>query len=400
VPDRNLHRLPIDVWVSDRRQPDLAELTGPAADYAQRYEQARESDALTARAEALWGLVARGGESLAWCRSRLESGDPVSIGDACGVLAWVGTPPDLVPPLRRLLTQLPDGEARDCVYALLPESARGENDAVAEQGPPDEDLLGGSMAPFTSVIWYVEAPLEATIRRRQKEPVGPPPYRYQPTGPIDWLNAKLQVALRRPDPLNPNSPVKTHDTRLRAPLPQLLTRLEPFAMPSWKSLWVRTDSDWTAVFSQGSDLSWVAGLARRLKTRVLRTSYHPDVRRGKQIVSHGGCAFWLYDGTREDLAPLYGLRSIQASRQSGWSWDEHGEVQPFEETERYSARRIAQRFDLPMLNRYCAALGIRRADPDFYGPDALLEELSRKRWKREPRMMSSAEWRAEHQTSS
>ena len=379
--NRNLVRLPIDVWASDRQKHELTTLVASVREYADRYEAAIKAQDFAGRVGALWGLVARGDESRGWCGDRLQSGNPESISDACGVLAWIGTAADLVPVLQQLLAELPDGEARDAVYEVLPADQRGENDAAADQGASSEELLGGAMAPFTHIIWYVQASLEQAIAARETGgPTGPPPYRYRAHGPIDWLSAKFQVALGRPDPLSPNTPANTRQTNVRGPLPVLLSHLQPHSIPGVKSLWVRTDGEWTAVFSQGSDLSYIADYARRLKTRVLRTSYRRDAKEGSRIISHGGCSFWLYDGARGDLAASgYALRSIQASRQSGWQWDEHGEVQPFEETNRYAARRVAERFDLGMLNRYCGQLGIRREDPGFYGPDAILMEIIRKR---------------------
>ena len=104
-------------------------------------------------------------------------------------------------------------------------------------------------------------------------------------------------------------------------------------------------------------------LARTLPTRALRTSYAPGE----------DCAFWLFDGAREDLGPLWYVRTIQASRHdSGWRWDLSGEPQDFEDLEAYTARRIHQRFERARLNAYCRALGIERETPAFYGPRALL----------------------------
>lgn len=367
VTPANRKRLPIDVWVSDRRMPDVSGLVASVAEYAAGYDRAMQRRDFAARVEASWGLVARGEDALRWCLERLRSGDPEAVSDACGVLAWLGTPRRFWPVLRRLLRELPDGEARDAVDEALPEGARGDIDAVAGEQPPSEELFGGAMAPFTSIVYYVEAPLDAVMAARRR-----------------W-----NAGIRFPE----------KHRSLRGPLAELLTRLEPWAMPSWKSLYTRTTGGWTAVFSQGSDLSSVDHDASLLRTRVLRTAHSPDIKVRGRMVSYGSTAFWLCDGTREDLAPLHGLRSIQASRQSGWSWVEHGEVQPFEETERYGARRIADRFDLPMLNRYCAALGIDRANAAFHGPDAVLVEIVRRRRTRPPRSMSSAEWRARHRPS-
>ena len=48
------------------------------------------------------------------------------------------------------------------------------------------------------------------------------------------------------------------------------------------------------------------------------------------------------------------------------------ETQPFEEPEHYKERRIRDRLTDEMLERYCAALGIRLFDKAFYGPSGFL----------------------------
>lgn len=95
-------------------------------------------------------------------------------------------------------------------------------------------------------------------------------------------------------------------------------------------------------------------------------------------------------------ADIEGGRTIQASRQSSrWEWHESGEPLPFEDPTRYAAKRVRDRFDLEALNDYCAQLGIRRADPSFYGPHAILEELDASSWP-SIRLLPGARWRAEH----
>ena len=44
-----------------------------------------------------------------------------------------------------------------------------------------------------------------------------------------------------------------------------------------------------------------------------------------------------------------------------------GEVQPFEQIDRYAARRVADRVTAELLEAYCRAFGIHLFDVDFYG---------------------------------
>lgn len=70
------------------------------------------------------------------------------------------------------------------------------------------------------------------------------------------------------------------------------------------------------------------------------------------------------------------IRSISLTEDDGrWRFDTDGTVQPFEDTERYSARKVVDRFTESMLVEYCSALGLQSFDPAFYRPgDAVLVE--------------------------
>lgn len=52
-----------------------------------------------------------------------------------------------------------------------------------------------------------------------------------------------------------------------------------------------------------------------------------------------------------------------------WDFVDHGEPLPFEDLQRYTARRVRDRFDQQLLVRYAAAVGLRPFDEDFYAPD-------------------------------
>ena len=125
-------------------------------------------------------------------------------------------------------------------------------------------------------------------------------------------------------------------TDLREPLPRMLERLAPAATPSWKQLFVAAGS-WTAIFSQGSDLTTSDCLGKVLGRRNLRTHYEPRLIQDGRVVSHGDCALWLRDGAQP-------VRNIQATFQSRWQWHLDGEPQPFEDLDAYTARHIPGRF--------------------------------------------------------
>lgn len=220
--------------------------------------------------------------------------------------------------------------------------------------------LEGAHEPFTSTIWFVDAPFPEVVEARRR-----------------W-------AARLP---NHGNVLRWSDEA--GPLDRLLSLLEPYAMPSWKSLVVETSGAWTAVFSQGSDLSYVAHYAVELQTRVVRTNWSPHVVRDGEVRRYGDASMWLFDAGRAE-------RSIQASRQDArWVWIDDGDPLPFEDVARYRARLVRDRFDLGALNDYCSSLGIDRANPSSYGRRAVLEEQDTSTWRSVP-TMPAARWRAEH----
>ena len=52
---------------------------------------------------------------------------------------------------------------------------------------------------------------------------------------------------------------------------------------------------------------------------------------------------------------------------AGWEFNTRGVPLPFEQVDRYSSVRIADRFTAEMLGAYCRALSIDCFDPGFYG---------------------------------
>ncbi|MFJ3488189.1 hypothetical protein [Leifsonia aquatica] len=88
----------------------------------------------------------------------------------------------------------------------------------------------------------------------------------------------------------------------------------------------------------------------------------------------GGLQF-LWAREPEDV-----IRYIQLSEdRPRWGMYFGGEPQPFEEPERYTARRLRDRFDSGMLERYCQAIGIDVFNPDAYGPEGVIVDISKRR---------------------
>src|SRR5262249_42124956 len=167
----------------------------------------------------------------------------------------------------------------DALFLALPASVARELSGDPEERIGHEELvgvpLGGEGEPFTSIIYFIRARYERVLTDRAA-----------------WTRE-----------LGENR----ETIALEGPLVRLLDALEPACIPGWKALYVATDADWTAVFGQGSDLSYVSHYAKRLGTIVVRTSYSPHVVRDGVIKQYGDTAWWMTDGSRADLAPSYGL---------------------------------------------------------------------------------------------
>ena len=161
------------------------------------------------------------------------------------------------------------------------------------------------------------------------------------------------------------------DTGLHDAIPHLqplTTRVRPREL-----LATTANPDWVAYVdcpARGSDPDGpMYVLSQRLGGRGLSATLIPDAPRDGSGGRWGGRIMWLHDNR-----PGRESRSIAVIQDgSHWEFDAHGPMQDFEEPEAYSARRVRDRFTPDMLLRYCAALGLRPWDDDFYpGPCVLL----------------------------
>lgn len=141
-----------------------------------------------------------------------------------------------------------------------------------------------------------------------------------------------------------------------------------------KRLLSATRSRWTAYFINGypfgdvhTEPSW---LAEHEHARSLSVILVEDVPRSIP----GSVQFVWRDATGAEPAH----RIIEAHKESRWEFRAYGEPLPFEELERYQAKKIRDRLTIDMVERYCRHLGIELFDPDFYFGDAYIieEELA------------------------
>jgi len=170
---------------------------------------------------------------------------------------------------------------------------------------------------------------------------------------------------------------------LEADLSRALQSLEP--LDSGNVLYVTTKSIWTAVF-QGcvgvtSPFSQISYPAEALQCRgVIVTCVEDtfDDRTGEG--QYGGVSFEMFaahpipDGSGDPLVYVANTERVVSAIHDTGGWDFHtfGTPKEFEKTETYTRRRIRDRLTAELLEEYCAALGIRLFDADFYGPHCAL----------------------------
>lgn len=155
------------------------------------------------------------------------------------------------------------------------------------------------------------------------------------------------------------------------PIIRLLQSLLPLQEPYKKRLLVETRSSWTAVFDNsrsGDDTFPPTYLATENGRRAVEARHTPPSQH-----QFPATQFHLFGATGEP--PLQYVRTIDAGIfDSGrWSFQTSGVVQPFEQTEAYTRRKIRDRFTRDMLLAYLAALGIMADQPTFYGRGVLAE---------------------------
>ncbi len=165
--------------------------------------------------------------------------------------------------------------------------------------------------------------------------------------------------------------------RFDAPLSEALLSLEPLTTPLDRYLLIETQSNWSAIFSNGlrvNDVfSPVSYLSEVLKCQGLLVNFTPDRSRnaGKDAFQiWGAVTFSLYGPEKTDW--LNRIRHVGVTNDvGGWEFAEEGKVQPYEQTENYRKGKVVDRFTVEMLKSYCKALGIELFDADFYGGHCL-----------------------------
>lgn len=152
-----------------------------------------------------------------------------------------------------------------------------------------------------------------------------------------------------------------------------LQRLLPLSTPYNRYLFVATDSNWTAVFSNDKNGSGcpehISRLAVELGSITIHAGHIPHTLSRDEKTGYNGGTYIGINGPRDSAAGSL-VRSVSAIYESGWGFDEWGKRLPFEQPDKYALRRKKDRFTPEMLDVYLRHYGIRLFDESFYLPES------------------------------
>ena len=161
----------------------------------------------------------------------------------------------------------------------------------------------------------------------------------------------------------------------------LLTQLQPLSGNTSRFLFMGTaepvapGGPWTCMFKnawQGTDSGSESVAYAYRGFRVVTVVSAPS--NLDTATNQGGYGHHEFDLTWQDLAiergfdnRTVGVAQFESLRR--WDFVIGGPVQPFEDTGRYIARKVTDRFTQEMLIAYAAAVGLRPFEEAFYAPD-------------------------------
>jgi hypothetical protein len=208
-------------------------------------------------------------------------------------------------------------------------------------------LLSERFAPITESFGFLEVPLNEAV---------------QALG--DWRKRLYRAVTVTP---------------LSAGFPESLRALEPLVAGTRPREMLVSAGKWTVYFDCGANgtdaVSVVGNLSRLLKCQAVLVTSKPDIRYVPGVTpGRSGHVLWELLGPIETDFLNY-VRSVGVTFDEGrWRFDASGTVQDFEDTQAYASRRIRDRFNSEMLERYCQEMGIDVFNPDIYGPECVLFE--------------------------
>lgn len=163
-------------------------------------------------------------------------------------------------------------------------------------------------------------------------------------------------------------------------LDETLQSIEPFESP-WTRELIFDCGDWTGYLNNqidGGDPSAAAPyLSSALGVDLIVAIHAP-----RHSPGHESTQMWVLGPQGEP--PLMYRRTIAADCADGrWSWHESGDPLPFEDPDRYTARRVRDRFDRPTLLSYLRANGIDADSRSFWGQGLVVTQSVSYRTRKE-----------------
>lgn len=230
-------------------------------------------------------------------------------------------------------------------------------------------LFGGRWMPLTRALTFIEGTLDEVVEA--------------------WMGWRGTAVLNRT-----GYPMRVRP--IRGDLEQQLRQLLPFVGPmSRKTLFTPTadpipdaavpGGPWVCVLND----NWVAGGAkdaaggltpRGLRAITVESSPSSlDVEKNTGFYGLHRLGVHWHDPTEKFGTGGRSIGIAQFENIRTWNFVDHGEPLPFEDTRHYTAKKVQDCFTQQLLIRYCAALGLRPFDADFYAPDrvgVLIEDTS------------------------
>jgi hypothetical protein len=156
-------------------------------------------------------------------------------------------------------------------------------------------------------------------------------------------------------------------------LREAVTKILPIAPAlATRSLFVGTRGPWVAFFENGMGgadaFPAMSFMAVSLGCAGVRVCAIPNTYSKKTGVGrYGAMALEVYGSSGDALGRVWNV-SVQ-NEYGKWRFERSGAIQPFEDVERYGDKIVSKRFDLEMLERYLAAMGVTPFDTEFYRPE-------------------------------
>jgi hypothetical protein len=178
--------------------------------------------------------------------------------------------------------------------------------------------------------------------------------------------------------------VSTHT--ITGDLENVLSALLPLRMSdSNRYLFIPTASNWSVYLDNGyrsTDHTAIRYMARRCVCRTIWIVACPHtlkIQEDKRYGRQGALILSVYGPEKTDWRNR--IRTIRLENDAGkWEFEHFGIPFSFEKIERYTAKRLEDRFTFDMMKRYLRELGLSPFEEDFYlppsNPSATLVELT------------------------